>query len=176
MKEIANVAKIKSEETWLLDIGYSNHMTRKGELLSSVDHSYRLRIKLGNNLAIEVAGKGMILVPTKHEMKKVNNVYRTSDMAHSFLSIGKIMENNYKLVFEDGKCEIFYKNHGNKLVTTIQMNANRLFSMKLGDKGDKLLVNMAVNNMSWLWHLKFGNLNFKNLKLSHEIVHGLPLI
>lgn len=57
-------------------------------------------------------------------MNKVNNVYHTSYMSHSLLTIWQIMENNYKLVFKDGKCEIFDKNHGNKLVTTTQMNAN----------------------------------------------------
>lgn len=60
------------------------------------------------------------------------------------------MENKCKLVFEDGKCEDFDKNHGNKHVTTL--------------------------HMSWLWHLRFGHLNFNSLKLYHEIVHDLPLI
>ena len=88
MEEIANVAKEKQEETWLLDTRCSNHMIGKGELLSSIDHSYMLSIKIGNNFAIEVASKGMFEVPTKQEMKKIQNMYHTSDMAHSLLSVG----------------------------------------------------------------------------------------
>ena len=40
-------------------------MIKKGELLSSIDHSYKSNIKLGNNFVIEVVGKGMLEVPTK---------------------------------------------------------------------------------------------------------------
>ena len=53
-----------------------------------MDHSYKSSIKLGNNSTIEVAGKGMLEVPTKHGMKKMHNVYHTPDMAHSLLSVG----------------------------------------------------------------------------------------
>jgi len=31
-----------------------------------------------------------------------------------------------------------------------------------------------MNDMSWLWHLKFGHLNFNSLKLSHDLVYDLP--
>ena len=118
----------------------------------------------------------MIEVNTKNRMKKMQNVYKTIDMAHSLISVGKLMQNKYKLVFEDGKYDIFDKNHGNKLDSIIHMTANRLFPMKLGDKEANILTNMVVNDMSWMWHLRFGHLNFNNLKLSHELVHGLPLI
>ena len=151
-------------------------MIDKGELLSSMDHSYKSSIKLGNNSTIEVAGKGMLEVPTKHGMKKMHNVYHTPDMAHSLLSIGQMLENNYKLVFDDGKCDIIDKNHGHKLVATVKMSSNRLFPLKLGEKGYNILANVAIKDESWLWHLRFGHVNFSSLKLSHELVHGLPLV
>ena len=64
----------------------------------------------------------------------------------------------------------------NKLVSTIKMTTNQLFPMKLGDNIDNILANVTVKDMSWLWHLQFSDLNINSLKLSHELVHGLPLI
>lgn len=48
--------------------------------------------------------------------------------------------------------------------------------MKHGEKKATLLTNMVINNISWLWHLRFGQLNLNSLKLYHELVHDLPLI
>lgn len=48
--------------------------------------------------------------------------------------------------------------------------------MKVGAKGENIFANMDMNNMFYLWHLKFGHLNFNSLKLSHEFIDGFPLI
>lgn len=42
------------------------------------------------------------------------------------------MERNYKLVFYAGKCVIYDKNHGNRLVTIVPMTKNRLFPLNFG--------------------------------------------
>jgi len=44
--------------------------------------------------------------------------------------------------------------------------------------GDFKCLNATVNNESWLWHLRFGHLNFQSLEnlSKRNLVNGLPHI
>lgn len=94
------------QETWLLDTGCSNHMTDKGEMLSSLDHSYKSSIRLGDNKSLTVAAKGVMEVATNEVKERVYDIYYTPNMKHNLLSVRQIIERNYKLVFDDGKCQL----------------------------------------------------------------------
>ena len=165
------------KETWLLDSGASKHMTGKGELFAHMDDSFKTKIRIGDNSTLQVEGMGTMEVPTKEGMKKVNQVYFIPKLQHNLLSIGQIMENNYKLIFDDGKCVIYDKNRGNKVVTIVPMSENKLFPLKFGSQG-AALANVSIENKGWLWHLRYGHLNHSSLRLltSHQMVHGLPKV
>jgi len=52
-----------------------------------------------------------------------------------------MLENNYKLIFEDKMCKIYDKNRGGRLFTTIKMNKNKLFPHQVWwSKGDVFIV------------------------------------
>ena len=57
------------------------------------------------------------------------------------------------------------------------MTKNRLFPLKFGENGANI-TNVAIYNKSWLWHLRYGHLNFTNLRLltSQAMVCGMPKI
>jgi len=85
------------------------------------------------------------------------------------------MEKNYKLVFEDRKCVIFNKNSGHKHVITIPMTRNILLPLiKLGEQSTIF----AIDDKSWLRHLRYGHLSFATLRMlvSHEMVYVLPKV
>jgi len=87
------------------------------------------------------------------------------------------MENNYILIFDEGKCVIYYKNRGNKIVTIVLMSKNKLFTLKFGGQG-ATPANVSIENKVRLWHLRYGHLNHSSLKLftPHQIVHGIPKV
>ena len=152
------------KETWLLDSGASKHMMGKDELFAHIDDSFKTKIRIGDNSTLQVEGMGTMEVPTKEGMKKVNHVYFIPKLQHNLLSIRQIMENNYKLVFDDGKCVIYDKNRGNKVVTIVPMSENKLFPLKFGSQR-AALANVSIENKGWLWHLRYGHLNHSSLRL-----------
>ena len=56
------------------------------------------------------------------------------------------------------------------------MTANKMFPFKVSGIDHALIANMKTD--SWLWHRRYGHLNFLGLKLLHEkkMVEGLPSI
>ena len=90
---------------------------------------------------------------------KVKNIYYTPDLKQNLLSIGQMLEKNYKLVFEDRMCKIYDKNHGGRLVTTVQMTENKLFPIKFFEKNGGYVF-VRIKDKSKLWHMRLGHLNF----------------
>ena len=77
--------------------------------------------------------------------------------------------------FENNKCQIYDKNKG-QIITTVAMAPNQIFLLKMPFE-EKLALS-SINDETTLWHLRFGHLNLKSLKLlkQKEMVIGLPSI
>jgi len=75
-----------------------------------MDESYKSQIILGDDKAIQVEGMGAMEISINKGNKKVNYVYFIQKMKHNLLSVGKMMDKNYNLMFEDRKCKIYDKN------------------------------------------------------------------
>jgi hypothetical protein len=84
------------------------------------------------------------------------------------LSVGQLCEKNYKVVFENQQCTIYDKNRGNRVVIVVAMSNNRMFPLMFGEHNNHL-ANMTYEEKSWLWHLKYGYLNFYLDKTSYFI-------
>lgn len=126
-------------------------MNGKGDMFSSLDHSYKSSIKLGDDIYLEVSTKGVMEVNKIEEKKRVHDIYYTINLKHNLLSVGQSMEKNYKLLFEDIKCVIYDNNHRNKLISITPMKSNRLFSIRFEVQGGK----QALVVTSQVWPLEF---------------------
>ena len=100
-----------------------------------------------------------MLVTTKKGTMKVKNIFFAPDLKQSLLSIGKMLENNYKLDFEDKLCKIYDKNIFCRLIATVKMNKNKLFPIKFVEKGGGFCY-VSIDDSANLWHLRFGHVKF----------------
>jgi len=61
---------------------------------------------------------------TKKNEKHILNVYYVRDLKHNLISVGKLRQNRYEVIFKGPTCAIIYKPPSRRLIAKIQMNKN----------------------------------------------------
>lgn len=86
------------------------------------------------------------------------------------------MSSGYSVIFEDAMCIVTDKKSDN-IIARIPMTHNRMFPLDvITDVSSALTV--KGDNETRLWHMRFGHLNVKSLRVltNNEMVIGLPKI
>ncbi|PRQ23286.1 putative RNA-directed DNA polymerase [Rosa chinensis] len=147
--------------TWYLDTGCSNHMSGHKELFVELNESIRSEITFGNASRMPVKGKGKISIQLKNGMyNTISDVYYVPGLSHNLLSVGKLSEKGYDMRIFRGVFTI--RDPQRKLIAEVTMAPNRLFPLHM--QYDKLpCFSSMENGDNWLWHMRFGHLNFNSL-------------
>lgn len=89
--------------------------------------------------------------------------------------MGQLLEKGLRIEIAEGVCTI--SNRKNELVARVPMTSNRMFPLTLQTKPVCSFFAL-ITDEKWLWHFRFGHLNFKGLRLlAHKkMVAGLPLV
>ena len=163
-------------DVWYVDSGCSNHMTKNKSCFVQLDETIKSKVTLGDGNVQTIEGKGTIAVKTQNGSQKyIHDVFYVSGLTQNLLSVGQLIHKNYKVIFDDDKCNIIDKRKGQ--IISIQMAPNKVFPlfMPFGQNNALKCENM---DESILWHLRYGHLNFNGLKLLKQknMVLGLPFI
>jgi len=146
-------------------------------------------VTTGTDTKISVKGKGRVSIRARNgEQKFVPDVYYVPGLKCNLLSVGQLINKGYNVIFKDDVCTIKDIPPSKKIIAEIQMTSNRMFPLKLNidlkGKGKNVAAvtqeafQKEEKDENWLWHLRFGHLNFGGLNLLHRkgMVRGLPLI
>ncbi|KAK4257721.1 hypothetical protein QN277_007276 [Acacia crassicarpa] len=166
----------EQENTWYLDSGASNHMCGKRNLFVELDESVNGDVSFGDESKAPVKGKGKILIRLKdgrHEF--ISNVFYVPNMKNNILSLGQLLEKGYDVHLKNNTLSL--RDNQNKLIAKVPMSRNRMFLLNIQHDIAKCF-KACYKDASWLWHLRFGHLNFGSLELLYkkEMVKGLPSI
>lgn len=89
--------------------------------------------RFGDDKEVDVMGRGTLTLTTKKgDTTLIYDTLHVPKLEHNILSIGQLLETNYKVVFEDKCCKIFDKSSIHHLVEKTYMTDNRLFPLTLG--------------------------------------------
>ena len=162
-------------EPWHIDSAASNHMTGEEDLFVDMEES-KGNVTFGDESKAPVKGKGKILIRAKDGSHQyISDVYNVPNLKSNILSVGQLLEKNYDIHFKDRSATI--RNPEGKLIAKVPMTKNRMFLLNIQHDEAKCLKS-CLKDHSWLWHMRYGHLNFGDLKLlsSKGMVKGLDQI
>ena len=153
---------------WLIDSGYTSHMTKHLSIFTFIDRSVQPKVKLGNGEVVQAKGKWTIAISTKRGTKIVTNVLYIPELDQNLLSVTQMLRNGYAIPFIENFCFITDV-HGTeitkiKMYLKLDLVEGHVFSAKIDE--------------SVVWHKRYGHFNLKPLKFIQEagMVEDMPEI
>ena len=111
---------------WFIDSGCSNHVTGRKDWFSSIDESFSDEVKLGNNYALKVCGKGMVKLLINGVVHFLNDVFYVPELKNNLFSVGQLLERGLTVEMKQNKCRVFKENG---LIFETFMTTNRMFAI-----------------------------------------------
>ncbi|GAU48263.1 hypothetical protein TSUD_405090 [Trifolium subterraneum] len=181
-KEVVTFMAAMSEEQlangeWFLDTGCSNHMTGHKDWLIKFDSLRKSKVRLADSRSIQAEGIGNIIIKRRDgSSAEIEDILYVPGMDCNLLSVGQLIEKGFSVSIKHEKFELY--DPANLLVLRTPLTTNRTFKTMINTTEVACMKTVTENQQSWLWHLRFGHLNFRYLNqlVSKAMVTCLPKI
>ncbi|RDX93043.1 hypothetical protein CR513_24745, partial [Mucuna pruriens] len=163
--------------SWYLDIGCSNHMTSNRDWLVDFNPNVTTSVRFADNSTILAEGIGKVMITRKNgKTTYMHDVLYIPSMKNNLLSLGQLLEKGFTMAMQANHIEIF--DDKQRLVLKAPLSRNRTFKVNLSTAAIQCMSIVNTEEDSWLWHYKYGHLNFKSLHQlsSRQMVLGMPSI
>nr|GEU93467.1 hypothetical protein [Tanacetum cinerariifolium] len=157
---------------FIIDSGYSKHMTGNLKLLINFMEKFLGTVKFGKDQIVPILGYGDLV----QGAVTIKRVYYVEGLNHNLFSVGQFCDADLEVAFRKSTCYI-RDLKGNDLLTG--SHGTDLYSITLQDTtspNPSCLIAKATSSQAWLWHRRLSHLNFDtvNLLSKNDIVIGLP--
>ena len=164
-------ASCNSSENWLIDSGYTNHMTHDESLFKDFDRIKVSSVRISNAEHIVVKGKGMIAIQTCTCTKIIFYVYFVLEINQNLLSVGQLLERGFKVIFGNKQCLI--KDANEQEMFKIKMSGK---SFSLDPMKNEQAAYFTLANNVEIWHKRLSHFHHSAVLYMQkkELVQGLP--
>ncbi|KAG7640275.1 Zinc finger CCHC-type superfamily [Arabidopsis suecica] len=169
-KEISTIG----EETWLVDSGCTNHMSKDVRHFIALDRSKKIIIRIGNGGKVVSEGKGDIRVSTNKGDHVIKDVLYVPELARNLLSVSQMISNGYRVIFEDNKCVI--QDLKGRKILDIKMKDRSFPIIWKKSREEAYMAFEEKEEQTDLWHKRFGHVNYDKIETMQtlKIVEKLP--
>ncbi|XP_028081109.1 uncharacterized protein LOC114282602 [Camellia sinensis] len=156
-----HVNKEPKSDVWYVDTGCCNHMCGSKSSFTCLNEDFNSKVSFGDFSIVKVMGKCDINIRTKNGfVETISNSFYVLDLKSNLLSTSQLQEKGYEIFIKKSACEIYDPSRG--AIAVVQMSSNRLIPLKIRTFQPCLMV--EIKDPSWLWHFRYGHLNFGRLK------------
>jgi hypothetical protein len=159
---------------WVLDTDATNHMTGYRSAFSELNLNIHSTLRFGDGSVVQIEGFGTILFSGKNgERWTFVGVYFFPKLNTNIINVGQLDEIGFQTIIEGGVMKIRDVKH--RLLTKVLQTLNWLYVLDV-DVAKPVCLAARGSEDAWLWHIRFGHLNFLALrKLARDgMLCGLP--
>ena len=145
-------------DVWFLNFGCSNHMCGDKTLFTDLNEGFKQEVKLGNNMRMDVLGKGNVRLQVSDFMHVVSLVFFVHELKNNLLSIGQLQEKGLAILIQHGMLKIYHPEKG--LIIHTKMSVNQMFVLLAKSQPQKpSCLYTSTQDMAHLWHCCYGHLS-----------------
>ena len=145
MLQISLATQLK-HHSWYLDNGCSRHMKGRRSMFQDLELKPRGFVGFGGNRKGKIISSRTI---GNGKLPSITNVLLVDGLMHNLLSISKLSDNGYDIIFNQKSCKIVNQKYG-----TILFNGkrkNKIYKIRLYDLEDQnVKCLMSVNEEQWV--------------------------
>lgn len=172
------VNSTQTNNGWVIDSGATSHVTNNKHLFNTFDATANSTVKVANNSIEKVKGKGMCKVNLVNEngqtsTAKLGDVLYAPNIQGNLISVKKLMNNGFKVIFDKGVCEI----KRNEKQMAVADDINGLFTLREPNVVNACTDKAEKEHCLHEWHRLFGHRDIAAIKQMHKngMIHGLNL-
>lgn len=173
-------ANKREERLWCLDSGSSSHMVSDKNMIENFTPIEK-SLNLANNKTTKIEGVGQVKIMVKDKNKpkkiKLNKVYFVSDLRTNLLSVSKMTNNNYEVLFR--KDDALIRNENQQIVMKAVRKGDLYY---LSDEHEECKISQVSNvwkprNEMEMWHCRLGHVNEQTMKqmINENKVYGMNI-
>ncbi|XP_019414644.1 PREDICTED: uncharacterized protein LOC109326413 [Lupinus angustifolius] len=111
---------------------------------------------------LKVEGAGDVVIMRNNGSKAlISDVLFVPGMKYNLLSIGKLIQKGFTTVMGNRQVEVF--DVEKRLILRSKLTKNMTFQVNIKAVNAQCLTTIEANEDSWLWHSRYGHLNFRSL-------------
>ncbi|XP_028184889.1 uncharacterized protein LOC114371738 [Glycine soja] len=153
-----------NNETRYRDSGYTNHMIGHRDWLVNFDAMKKSKVRFADNRVIQAEGAGNVAIRRLDgRQAMITDVLYVPGMKSNLISMGQPLEKGFSMKMSNGSLEVY--DTTKKMIMKAPLARNRTFKVNLNTIEPQCFSAVTLSDDSWLWHLRLGHLNFKDLSL-----------
>ncbi|KAK3121549.1 hypothetical protein QOZ80_8BG0656020 [Eleusine coracana subsp. coracana] len=120
-------------------------------------------VRFGDASIVEIHGQGTVIFAGRNgEHKAFTGMYYIPRLKNSIISIGQLDQGGSKVEIDDGVMRIWDRHW--RLLVKVECGRTRLYILRLAIAKPVCLAARARSEGAWLWHNRYGHLNFDALR------------
>ena len=149
---------------WIIDSGASQHMTYSKDQLEDYEEMEMQSVHLADKTVLEAIGKGTATIWTRvggnNVPCRIKNVWLVPKLERSLLSVTRIVQHGYSVIFTPQSCLITAQN-GQHVLKAVDNGGIYLIS---SGTAQNVALMGSIKEDSHLWHRRLGHLNMDSVK------------